>query len=67
MVLKLSYTTIAAPVDGTIGALSLRAIRASRNATGAVVPLNAVYVVANFKETQLTHVLASRASSSPAG
>ncbi|TPJ55822.1 HlyD family secretion protein [Mesorhizobium sp. B2-2-4] len=56
--LNLSYTTITAPVDGTVGARSLRVGQYVQAGTllMAVVPLNAVYVVANFKETQLTHV-----------
>jgi membrane fusion protein (multidrug efflux system) len=56
--LNLSYTQITAPVDGTIGARSLRVGQFVQAGTQlmAVVPLDAVYVVANFKETQLTHV-----------
>src|SRR5437588_1411308 len=56
--LNLSYTQIAAPVEGTIGARSLRVGQFVQAGTQlmAVVPLDAVYVVANFKETQLTHV-----------
>jgi membrane fusion protein (multidrug efflux system) len=56
--LNLSYTTIAAPVDGTVGARSLRVGQYVQAGTQlmAVVPLHAVYIVANFKETQLTHV-----------
>jgi membrane fusion protein (multidrug efflux system) len=56
--LNLSYTQIAAPVDGTVGARSLRVGEFVQAGTQlmAVVPLDAVYVVANFKETQLTHV-----------
>ncbi|MGD0846968.1 HlyD family secretion protein [Bradyrhizobium sp.] len=56
--LNLSYTQISAPVDGTIGARSLRVGQFVQAGTQlmAVVPLDAVYVVANFKETQLTHV-----------
>ena len=56
--LNLSYTRITAPVDGTIGARSLRIGQFVQAGTQlmAVVPLDAVYVVANFKETQLTHV-----------
>ena len=56
--LNLSYTEITAPVDGTVGARSLRVGQFVQAGTQlmAVVPLNAVYVVANFKETQLTHV-----------
>lgn len=56
--LKLSYTRITAPVDGTIGQKSVR-IGGFVN-TGkpllAIVPLDAVYVTANFRETQLAHV-----------
>src|SRR5437667_598082 len=56
--LNLSYTQIAAPVEGTVGARSLRVGQFVQAGTQlmAVVPLDAVYVVANFKETQLTHV-----------
>jgi membrane fusion protein, multidrug efflux system len=56
--LNLSYTQISAPVDGTVGARSLRVGQFVQAGTQlmAVVPLDAVYVVANFKETQLTHV-----------
>jgi membrane fusion protein (multidrug efflux system) len=56
--LNLSYAEISAPVDGTVGARSLRVGQFVQAGTQlmAVVPLDAVYVVANFKETQLTHV-----------
>jgi len=56
--LNLSYSTITAPVDGTVGARSLRvgAYVAAGTQLMAVVPLNAAYIVANFKETQLTRV-----------
>jgi membrane fusion protein (multidrug efflux system) len=56
--LNLSYTTITAPVEGTVGARSLRLGQFVSAGTQlmAVVPLNASYVVANFKETQLTFV-----------
>jgi membrane fusion protein, multidrug efflux system len=56
--LNLSYTQITAPVDGTVGARSLRVGQFVQAGTQlmAVVPLDAVYVVANFKETQLTHM-----------
>jgi membrane fusion protein (multidrug efflux system) len=56
--LNLSYTAVNAPVDGTVGARSLRVGQFVQAGTQlmAVVPLGAVYVVANFKETQLTHV-----------
>ena len=56
--LNLSYTAVTAPVDGTVGARSLRVGQFVQAGTQlmAVVPLDAVYVVANFKETQLTFV-----------
>jgi membrane fusion protein (multidrug efflux system) len=56
--LNLSYTQITAPVDGTVGARTLRVGQYVQAGTQlmAVVPLDAVYLVANFKETQLTHV-----------
>ena len=56
--LNLSYTQISAPVEGTVGARSLRVGQYVQAGTQlmAVVPLDQVYVVANFKETQLTHV-----------
>ena len=60
--LNLSHTAITAPVDGTVGARSLRVGQFVQSGTQlmAVVPLDAVYVVANFKETQLTHVRAGQ-------
>ena len=56
--LNLSYTQISAPVEGTVGARSLRVGQYVQAGTQlmAVVPLDSVYVVANFKETQLTYV-----------
>jgi membrane fusion protein (multidrug efflux system) len=56
--LNLGYTTITAPQDGSIGARSLRVGQYVQAGTQlmAVVPLDAVYIVANYKETQLTHV-----------
>jgi len=56
--LNVGYTTITSPIDGTVGARSLRVGQYVQAGTQlmAVVPLQAVYVVANFKETQLTHV-----------
>jgi membrane fusion protein (multidrug efflux system) len=56
--LNLSYTSVTAPVDGTVGARALRVgqyVQAGA-ALMAVVPLNAVYLVANYKETQLADV-----------
>src|SRR3984893_11579403 len=56
--LNLSYTTITAPVDGTVGVRTLRVGKYVQAGTQlmAVVPLQAAYVVANYKETQLTDV-----------
>ena len=56
--LNLSYATITAAVDGTIGARSLRVGQYVAPGTQlmAVVPLHATYVVANYKETQLARV-----------
>jgi membrane fusion protein (multidrug efflux system) len=56
--LNLSYTVIAAPVDGTVGNRTVRAGQYVQAGTQllAVVPLNAVYITANYKETQLTGV-----------
>jgi membrane fusion protein (multidrug efflux system) len=56
--LNLGYTTITAPIAGTVGARSLRVGQYVQAGTQlmAVVPLDAVYVVANYKETQLTRV-----------
>ncbi len=56
--LNLSYTEIVAAVDGTVGARSIRVGQYVTSGTQlmAVVPLHAVYVIANFKETQLTFV-----------
>jgi membrane fusion protein (multidrug efflux system) len=60
--LNLSYTVITAPVDGTVGARSLRVGQLVQAGTQlmAVVPLHAAYIVANFKETQLDHVRAGQ-------
>jgi len=60
--LNLSYTAIKAPVDGTVGARSLRVGQYVQAGTQlmAVVPLHAVYVVGNYKETQLTDVRAGQ-------
>jgi len=56
--LNLSYTTIVAPVDGVVGKRSVQV--GSNVAVGqdlmAIVPLNDIWVTANFKETQLEHM-----------
>jgi len=56
--LNLGYTVITSPIEGVVGERSLRVGQYVQAATQlmAVVPLQAVYVVANYKETQLTHV-----------
>jgi membrane fusion protein (multidrug efflux system) len=56
--LNLSYATITAPVDGTVGKRTLRVGQYVQAGTQLmeVVPLSAVYVTANYKETQLTDV-----------
>ena len=56
--LNLSYTLVAAPIDGTVGARSLRIGQYVQAGTQllALVPLNQVYVIANFKETQVGHM-----------
>jgi membrane fusion protein (multidrug efflux system) len=57
--LNLSYTTIAAPVDGAVGDRSLRLGWYVQPGTKLldVVPVGqAIYVVANFKETQLARM-----------
>src|SRR5271169_4565903 len=53
--LNVGYTNIIAPIDGVVGARSLRVGEYVQAGTQlmAVVPLAAVYVVANFEETQL--------------
>jgi membrane fusion protein, multidrug efflux system len=56
--LRLSYTRIIAPVDGIVGERQVQEgdyVNVGTNLI-AVVPLPNVYVVANYKETQLTNV-----------
>jgi membrane fusion protein (multidrug efflux system) len=58
--LELGYTTITAPIDGVVAARTVRLgqyVQAGTQLT-ALVPLRKVYITANFKETQLTHVRA---------
>jgi membrane fusion protein (multidrug efflux system) len=56
--LNLGYTNIVSPIDGVVGARSLRVGEYVQAGTQlmAVVPLAAVYVVANFEETQLAGI-----------
>ncbi|MGO7422573.1 HlyD family secretion protein, partial [Rhizobium ruizarguesonis] len=60
--LNLSYATISAPVDGTIGNRTLRVGQYVQAGTQlmSVVPTTAAYVIANYKETQLTDVKAGQ-------
>ena len=56
--LNLGYAAIASPADGTVGNRTLRVGQYVQAGTElmSVVPTAATYVVANFKETQLTDV-----------
>ena len=56
--LELSYTSIAAPVDGVVTRKSVEAGQIVSPGQGlmTIIPLNDVWVTANFKETQLANV-----------
>ncbi|MEW6644970.1 MAG: HlyD family secretion protein [Pseudomonadota bacterium] len=56
--LNLSYTVIVAPIDGVVGNRTLRPGQFVQAGTQlmALVPTATSYVIANFKETQLTDV-----------
>lgn len=56
--LNLGYTTITAPIDGVVGNRTLRVGQFVQAGTQlmSVVPASGAYVVANYKETQLTDV-----------
>src|SRR5215831_19173803 len=56
--LNLSYTSIVSPVDGVVGNRTLRVGQYVQAGTQlmAVVPTAAAYIIANYKETQLTNV-----------
>jgi membrane fusion protein (multidrug efflux system) len=60
--LNLSYTTIVAPIEGVVGNRTLRAGQFVQAGTQlmSLVPASGAYVIANFKETQLTHVQAGQ-------
>jgi membrane fusion protein (multidrug efflux system) len=60
--LNLSYTTIVAPIDGLVGNRSLRSGQFVQAGTQlmSLVPSRGAYVVANFKETQLSAVRAGQ-------
>jgi membrane fusion protein, multidrug efflux system len=56
--LNLSYTVIPAPVDGTVGERSVEVgnIVAAGTTLMTVVPLDSVYITANYREVDLAHV-----------
>jgi membrane fusion protein (multidrug efflux system) len=60
--LNLGYTTIVAPIDGVVGNRTLRVGQYVQAGTllMSIVPAEGAYVVANFKETQLTNVRAGQ-------
>ena len=61
--LNLSYTTIVAPVDGVVGDRAVRIGQLVQAGAGllTIVPMGEdIYLVANFKETQLGHMLAGQ-------
>ncbi|MEH2490238.1 HlyD family secretion protein [Bradyrhizobium sp. AZCC 2230] len=57
--LKLGYTKVTAPFDGVVGERQVQPGDYVNIGTSLinVVPLPKVYVIANYKETQLTHVV----------
>jgi membrane fusion protein (multidrug efflux system) len=61
--LNLGYTTITAPIDGVVGNRTLRTGQFVQAGTQlmSLVPASGAYVIANFKETQLTNVRAGQA------
>jgi len=61
--LNLSYTTITAPIDGVVGNRTLRTGQFVQAGTQlmSLVPASGAYIIANFKETQLTHVAKGQA------
>ncbi|AUC96176.1 hemolysin D [Bradyrhizobium sp. SK17] len=56
--LNLGYTTISAPIDGVVGNRTLRTGQFVQAGTQlmSLVPATGAYVIANYKETQLTNV-----------
>ena len=60
--LNLGYTAITAPFDGTVGARTAQVGQFVQPGTQllALVPLRAVYITANYMETQLTRVRAGQ-------
>ncbi|WFU41666.1 HlyD family secretion protein [Bradyrhizobium sp. CB82] len=60
--LNLGYTAITAPIDGVVGNRTLRTGQFVQAGTQlmSLVPSSGAYVIANFKETQLTNVHAGQ-------
>ncbi|HEY9451894.1 MAG TPA: HlyD family secretion protein [Bradyrhizobium sp.] len=60
--LNLSYTTITSPIDGVVGNRTLRVGQFVQAGTQlmSLVPSNGAYVIANYKETQLSNVHAGQ-------
>src|SRR5271169_2669471 len=60
--LNLSYTTVVAPIEGVVGNRTLRAGQFVQAGTQlmSLVPASGAYVIANYKETQLTEVQAGQ-------
>jgi membrane fusion protein (multidrug efflux system) len=60
--LNLGYTTITAPIDGVVGNRTLRTGQFVQAGTQlmSLVPSSGAYIIANFKETQLTNVRAGQ-------
>jgi membrane fusion protein (multidrug efflux system) len=56
--LNLGYTTITAPIDGVVGNRTLRTGQYVQAGTQlmSLVPATGAYIIANYKETQLTNV-----------
>lgn len=56
--LNMAYTRITSPIDGIIGHRALRVGAFVQPGTPllAVVPVSKAYIIANFRETQLSHV-----------
>ncbi len=56
--LNLSYTEIRAPFDGVVGSRTIRVGQYINPGTTllALVPLNEIYVVSNYREVQLEHI-----------
>jgi membrane fusion protein (multidrug efflux system) len=56
--LNLGYTTISAPIDGVVGNRTLRIGQYVQAGTQlmSLVPASGAYIIANYKETQLTDV-----------